>query len=149
MMKMIVIVFIYENTTIVWYVFQASLIEFYNPGRFFLLAQSPKLLGALQSISKELQKTYSTLSVMSHMPFVGEVCAVQYSCDMVRRSSLKKNILVCSLALFLISVYFLCVELVQRPCTNFFCWSKNGQHPLHWFWQWRRCSGEQDPTLGK
>ncbi|XP_028286193.1 tudor domain-containing protein 1 [Parambassis ranga] len=61
---------------------QASLVEFYNPGRFFLVAQSPELLEALQRISTELQKTYSTLSVMSHIPFVGEVCAVQFSCDM-------------------------------------------------------------------
>ncbi|XP_044033632.1 tudor domain-containing protein 1 isoform X2 [Siniperca chuatsi] len=61
---------------------QASVVEFYNPGRFFLLAQSPELLEALQSISTELQKTYSCPSVTTYVPHVGEVCAVQFSCDL-------------------------------------------------------------------
>ncbi|XP_070783515.1 tudor domain-containing protein 1 [Enoplosus armatus] len=61
---------------------QASVVEFYSPGRFFLLAQSPEQLEALQSISTELQKMYSCPSVTTHVPHVGEVCAVQFSCDM-------------------------------------------------------------------
>ncbi|XP_068440058.1 tudor domain-containing protein 1 isoform X2 [Clinocottus analis] len=61
---------------------QASVVEFYSPGRFFLLAQSPELLEALQNISTELQKTYSCPSVTTYVPHVGEVCAVQFSFDM-------------------------------------------------------------------
>ncbi|XP_074476299.1 tudor domain-containing protein 1 isoform X2 [Sebastes fasciatus] len=61
---------------------QASVIEFYSPARFFLLAQSPELLEALQNISTELQKTYSCSSVTTYVPHVGEVCAVKFSCDM-------------------------------------------------------------------
>ncbi|XP_042364583.1 tudor domain-containing protein 1 [Plectropomus leopardus] len=61
---------------------QASVVEFYSPGRFFLLPQSPELLEALQSISTELQKTYSCSPATSHVPNVGEVCAVQFSCDL-------------------------------------------------------------------
>nr|XP_020506867.2 tudor domain-containing protein 1 [Labrus bergylta] len=61
---------------------QASLVEFYSPGRFFLLAQSPELLEALQNISTELQKMYSCPSVTTYMPCVGEVCGVQFSSDM-------------------------------------------------------------------
>ncbi|KAE8284044.1 Tudor domain-containing protein 1 [Larimichthys crocea] len=61
---------------------QASVVEFHSPGRFFLLAQSPELLEALQSISTELQKTYRCLSVTTYVPCVGEVCAVQFSCDL-------------------------------------------------------------------
>ncbi|KAI3365245.1 hypothetical protein L3Q82_010339, partial [Scortum barcoo] len=61
---------------------QASVVEFYNPSRFFLIAQSPELLEALQSISTELQKTYSCLSAVTYTPCVGEVCAVQFSCDL-------------------------------------------------------------------
>uniref|UniRef100_A0A671WVE8 Tudor domain containing 1 n=1 Tax=Sparus aurata TaxID=8175 RepID=A0A671WVE8_SPAAU len=61
---------------------QASVVEFYSPGRFFMVAQSPELLGALNSISTELQKTYSCPSVTTYVPCTGEVCAVQFSCDM-------------------------------------------------------------------
>ncbi|KAM9336898.1 tudor domain-containing protein 1 [Symphorus nematophorus] len=61
---------------------QASVVEFYSPGRFFLLAQSPEVLDALQNISAELQKTYICPSVTTHVPCVGEVCAVRFSCDM-------------------------------------------------------------------
>uniref|UniRef100_UPI0037E92CC5 tudor domain-containing protein 1 n=1 Tax=Semicossyphus pulcher TaxID=241346 RepID=UPI0037E92CC5 len=61
---------------------QASVVEFYSPGRFFLLAQSPELLEALQSISTELQKTYSCPSVTTYTPCVGEVCAVRFSSDL-------------------------------------------------------------------
>uniref|UniRef100_A0AAQ4QZE9 Tudor domain-containing protein 1 n=1 Tax=Gasterosteus aculeatus aculeatus TaxID=481459 RepID=A0AAQ4QZE9_GASAC len=61
---------------------QASVLEFYSPGRFFLLAQNPKLLEALQNISTELQKTYSCPSVTTYVPHVGEVCAVKFSCDL-------------------------------------------------------------------
>uniref|UniRef100_A0A671WXD7 Tudor domain containing 1 n=1 Tax=Sparus aurata TaxID=8175 RepID=A0A671WXD7_SPAAU len=62
--------------------FKASVVEFYSPGRFFMVAQSPELLGALNSISTELQKTYSCPSVTTYVPCTGEVCAVQFSCDM-------------------------------------------------------------------
>ncbi|KAM7381616.1 hypothetical protein PAMA_012453 [Pampus argenteus] len=61
---------------------QASVVEFYSPDRFFLLAQSPELLEGLQSINTELQKTYSCPSVTTHIPCVGEVCAVQFFCDL-------------------------------------------------------------------
>ncbi|KAM8730279.1 tudor domain-containing protein 1 isoform 2-T2 [Acanthopagrus schlegelii] len=61
---------------------QASVVEFYSPGRFFIVAQSPELLGALNSISTELQKTYSCPSVMTYVPCTEEVCAVQFSCDL-------------------------------------------------------------------
>ncbi|XP_073345172.1 tudor domain-containing protein 1 [Pagrus major] len=61
---------------------QASVVEFYSPGRFFLLAQSPELLEVLKSISTELQKTYSCPSVTTYIPCAGEVCAVQFSCDL-------------------------------------------------------------------
>ncbi|XP_037319473.2 tudor domain-containing protein 1 isoform X2 [Pungitius pungitius] len=61
---------------------QASVLEFYNPGRFFLLAQNLELLEALQNISAELQKTYSCPSVTTYVPHVGEVCAVKFSCDL-------------------------------------------------------------------
>ncbi|XP_072229012.1 tudor domain-containing protein 1 [Leuresthes tenuis] len=60
---------------------QASVVEFYSPGRFFLLVQSPELLETLQVISTELQKTYSSSSVIPYVPCVGEVCAVQFSFD--------------------------------------------------------------------
>uniref|UniRef100_A0A8C9WZY1 Tudor domain containing 1 n=1 Tax=Sander lucioperca TaxID=283035 RepID=A0A8C9WZY1_SANLU len=61
---------------------QASVVEFYSPGRFFLVAQSPELLEALQYISTELQKTNSCPSMRTYVPHVGEVCAVQFSCDL-------------------------------------------------------------------
>ncbi|XP_028423126.1 tudor domain-containing protein 1 isoform X3 [Perca flavescens] len=61
---------------------QASVVEFYSPGRFFLVAQSPELLEALQYISTELQKTNSCPSLRTYVPHVGEVCAVQFSCDL-------------------------------------------------------------------
>ncbi|XP_056285951.1 tudor domain-containing protein 1 isoform X2 [Pseudoliparis swirei] len=61
---------------------QASVVEFYSPGRFFLVAQCPELLKALQNISTELQKLYSCPSVTTYVPCVGEVCAVQFSCDL-------------------------------------------------------------------
>nr|XP_004567589.2 tudor domain-containing protein 1 [Maylandia zebra] len=61
---------------------QARVVEFYSPSRFFLVPQSPELLESLQSISTELQKTYCSSSVTTHVPCVGEICAVQFSCDM-------------------------------------------------------------------
>ncbi|XP_063748517.1 tudor domain-containing protein 1 isoform X2 [Eleginops maclovinus] len=61
---------------------QATVVEFFSPGRFFILAQSPELLEALQSISQELQKTYSCPSVTTYVPHAGEVCAVKFSFDM-------------------------------------------------------------------
>ncbi|XP_047464892.1 tudor domain-containing protein 1 isoform X2 [Mugil cephalus] len=61
---------------------QASVVEFYSPARFYVIAQSPELLEALQSITTELQKTYSRPSVTTYVPCVGEVCMVQFSCDL-------------------------------------------------------------------
>ncbi|XP_010790420.1 tudor domain-containing protein 1 [Notothenia coriiceps] len=61
---------------------QASVVEFYSPGKFFILAQSPELLVALQRISRELQKTYSCSSVTTYVPHVGEVCGVKFCFDM-------------------------------------------------------------------
>uniref|UniRef100_A0A3Q2YJI8 Tudor domain containing 1 n=1 Tax=Hippocampus comes TaxID=109280 RepID=A0A3Q2YJI8_HIPCM len=62
---------------------QASVVEFYSPGRFFLLVQNPDLLKTLQSISSQLQKTPSCPSVPLHVPCVGEVCAAQFSADLI------------------------------------------------------------------
>ncbi|XP_034050539.1 tudor domain-containing protein 1 [Thalassophryne amazonica] len=62
---------------------QASLLEFYSPSRFFIFVQSPEVREALQNISMELQKTYGSCpSTMVYTPCQGEVCAVQFSCDM-------------------------------------------------------------------
>lgn len=61
---------------------QASVLEFYSPDRFYLLSQSVEMLEALTSISSALQRMYSSSSVSSHVPCVGEVCAVQYSLDL-------------------------------------------------------------------
>ncbi|XP_074520237.1 tudor domain-containing protein 1 isoform X2 [Halichoeres trimaculatus] len=60
---------------------QATLAEFYSPSRFFLVAQSPEVLDALQSISMELQRSYSCPSTAIYIPHVGEICAVQFSSD--------------------------------------------------------------------
>lgn len=65
------------------FVFQAKVVEFYTPGRFFLLGKNPEVMEALQIITTELQNTYSFKPATSYMPCVGEVCAVQYSFDMV------------------------------------------------------------------
>ncbi|KAK2820416.1 hypothetical protein Q5P01_023375 [Channa striata] len=70
----------------------ASVVEFYSPGRFFLLAQTPELLEALQSISKELQKTNSFPTVSTYVPHVGEICAVQFSCDLNWYRGLVQNL---------------------------------------------------------
>ncbi|CAG12609.1 unnamed protein product [Tetraodon nigroviridis] len=61
---------------------QAKVVEFYNPGRFFLLAPKPEVMEALQVIATKLQNTYSFKPATLYMPCVGEVCAVQYSFDM-------------------------------------------------------------------
>lgn len=57
--------------------------EFYSPGRFFLVSQSAEQLETLQRISAEFKKAYSGASVIAYVPCAGEVCAVQYSFDMV------------------------------------------------------------------
>ncbi|KAG7507722.1 hypothetical protein JOB18_042668 [Solea senegalensis] len=61
---------------------QASFLEFYSPARFYVLAQNPEQLEAMRIISTELQKAYSCPSVTTYVPCVGEVCGVQFSCDM-------------------------------------------------------------------
>ncbi|KAG7227917.1 hypothetical protein INR49_013711, partial [Caranx melampygus] len=61
---------------------QASVVEIYSPGRFFLLAQSPAMLETLQSISTELQKTYSCPTATTYVPCAGEVCGVRFSSDL-------------------------------------------------------------------
>lgn len=66
-------------------VVQAKVEEFYDPGRFFLLAHNSEVMKTLHIITTELQNTYSFQPATPYMPCVGEVCAVQYSCDMVRR----------------------------------------------------------------
>ncbi|XP_072312993.1 tudor domain-containing protein 1 [Eucyclogobius newberryi] len=71
---------------------QAAVVEFHSPGRFFILAQSKEILEALQTITTELQKTYSIPTATAHTPVVGEVCAVQYSCDMNWYRGLMKNV---------------------------------------------------------
>ncbi|KAF3704392.1 Tudor domain-containing protein 1 [Channa argus] len=71
---------------------QASVVEFYSPGRFFLLAQIPELLEALQSISTELQKTYSCPTLSTYVPNVGEICAVQFSFDLNWYRGLVQNL---------------------------------------------------------
>lgn len=76
-------------THVVIVVIQAKVVEFYNPGRFFLLDQNPEVIKALQIITTELQKTYSFKPATSYMPCVGEVCAVQYSFDMVSTGPLR------------------------------------------------------------
>uniref|UniRef100_A0A3Q3X8T6 Tudor domain containing 1 n=1 Tax=Mola mola TaxID=94237 RepID=A0A3Q3X8T6_MOLML len=61
---------------------QGNVLEFYSPDRFFLLAQSSEIMEVLQTISRELQKTYSFPPAVTYIPCVGEVCAVQFSCDL-------------------------------------------------------------------
>ncbi|XP_035001876.2 tudor domain-containing protein 1 isoform X2 [Hippoglossus stenolepis] len=61
---------------------KASVVEFYSPGRFYLLSQTPELLEALKVISVELQKTYSCPSATTYVPCDGEVCGVQFSSDL-------------------------------------------------------------------
>ncbi|KAF7655254.1 hypothetical protein LDENG_00058860 [Lucifuga dentata] len=63
--------------------FQATVVEVYSPSRLFVLAQSPEIMEALQSISMELQKTRSgCATVAAYVPCLGEVCSVQFSCDL-------------------------------------------------------------------
>ncbi|XP_061666282.1 tudor domain-containing protein 1 isoform X2 [Syngnathoides biaculeatus] len=62
---------------------QASVVEFYNPGRFFLLFQSPEFLDILQRISNQLQKIPSSRSSPPYVPRVGEVCTAQFSGDLI------------------------------------------------------------------
>ncbi|XP_037546981.1 tudor domain-containing protein 1 [Nematolebias whitei] len=61
---------------------QASVLEFYNPGRFFVLSQSPEVVEALRSITTGLQKACCDPLKTLYIPRFGEVCAVQFSCDM-------------------------------------------------------------------
>lgn len=77
---------------IILFVFvQALVVELQSPGRFFLLAQNPELLEVLHSITVELQKTYSgSPPAMAYIPSLGEVCAVQFSSDMVSRGHLQQ-----------------------------------------------------------
>lgn len=71
--------------------FQVSVLEFYSPGRFFLLVQSSEVMEALRSITTGLQKACCDPLVTLYVPSVGEVCAVQFSCDMVSRISPKQS----------------------------------------------------------
>ncbi|XP_077358375.1 tudor domain-containing protein 1 [Festucalex cinctus] len=63
--------------------FQASVVEFYDPGRFYLLVQNSELLETLQGISSQLQKTPSYSCVPPYAPYVGEVCVAQFSGDLI------------------------------------------------------------------
>uniref|UniRef100_A0A672JGL6 Tudor domain containing 1 n=1 Tax=Salarias fasciatus TaxID=181472 RepID=A0A672JGL6_SALFA len=56
--------------------------NFYSPGRFFLMFQSPEILKALTDMSTELQGTNRSPSVSNYVPCVGEVCAAQFSLDL-------------------------------------------------------------------
>ncbi|XP_061564122.1 tudor domain-containing protein 1 [Cololabis saira] len=61
---------------------QASVVEFYSPDRFFILAQIPGVPETLENISTELQQTYSRQSGTPYLPCVGEIVAVQFSFDL-------------------------------------------------------------------
>ncbi|XP_077407139.1 tudor domain-containing protein 1 isoform X2 [Vanacampus margaritifer] len=62
---------------------QASVVEFYDPGHFFLLIQNSELLETLQSIGRQLQKTPSYPCEPAYVPYVGEVCIAQFSGDLI------------------------------------------------------------------
>lgn len=68
---------------------QACVVEFHNPGRFFLHTQTPEMIKMLQTISMELQKAnkYHQQAV-TYTPCADEVCAVQFSRDIVRKDVL-------------------------------------------------------------
>lgn len=86
----------------------------------------------LQTISMELQKTYSCPPAMTYIPCAGEVCAVQFSSDMVSKDTFKR---VVKMQLHRITDCCLCfykyVELVQRPSPDFGHGPEEGQYPLH------------------
>ncbi|XP_068162272.1 tudor domain-containing protein 1 [Antennarius striatus] len=71
---------------------QASVVEFYSPSRFFLLPFIPELLTNLQTVSTELEKMYRSPSTTTYIPYVGEVCAVQFSCDLNWYRGLTQNV---------------------------------------------------------
>uniref|UniRef100_H2U1B9 Tudor domain containing 1 n=1 Tax=Takifugu rubripes TaxID=31033 RepID=H2U1B9_TAKRU len=71
---------------------QAKVEEFYDPGRFFLLVHNSEVMKTLHIITTELQNTYSFQPATPYMPCVGEVCAVQYSCDMNWYRGLVQNL---------------------------------------------------------
>ena len=64
--------------------------EPHSPGRFFVHVQCCDMVPALQKVSMELQNAYSgCLPAPTYMPDQGEVCAVQFSMDMVSGGSWK------------------------------------------------------------
>lgn len=95
------------TTNAVVNVIQAKVVEFYNPGRFFLLAQNSEVMEALQIINAELQSTYRFQPATAYIPCVGEVCAVQYSFDMVSREPLgyKRYLTVIDVLFFLLGFF--------------------------------------------
>ncbi|XP_024141314.1 tudor domain-containing protein 1 isoform X1 [Oryzias melastigma] len=61
---------------------QGVVVEFHSPGRFFIHPEDPMMAEALMSITVELQKTPNVSTGTPYVPCVGEVCSVQFSCDL-------------------------------------------------------------------
>ncbi|XP_015245986.1 PREDICTED: tudor domain-containing protein 1 [Cyprinodon variegatus] len=61
--------------------FQATVVEFTSPCRFFIVPQIPEMYEALHIIRTELQKACSSFSGTAYLPCEGEVCTVQFSYD--------------------------------------------------------------------
>nr|XP_015203062.1 PREDICTED: tudor domain-containing protein 1 isoform X2 [Lepisosteus oculatus] len=61
---------------------QACVVEFRNPGKFFIHIQTAKMIETLKKVTLTLQKIYSnSISEDDYIPDVEEVCAAQYSQD--------------------------------------------------------------------
>lgn len=73
----------------------------------------------LQTITMELQKTYSCPPAMTYTPCVGEVCAVQFSSDMVSKDTFKR---VVKMQLHRITDCCLCFLQMRRTGTE--AWSR-------------------------
>lgn len=103
----------------------------------------------LQTINMELQKTYNCPQAVTYTPCVDELCAVQFSSDMVRTALVKLFVNVQIDWQFFLSFFF-CkhIELVQRPDPGFGRWPEEGQGPLHWLWQRGGCPCRTDQTTG-
>ncbi|KAF6724964.1 Tudor domain-containing protein 1 [Oryzias melastigma] len=61
---------------------QGVVVEFHSPGRFFIHPEDPMVAEALMSITVELQKNPNFSTGTPYVPCVGEVCSVQFSCDL-------------------------------------------------------------------
>lgn len=121
---------------------QACVVEFHSPERFYLHTQTPEMVKMLQTIGVELQKANIYPQALTYTPCVDEVCAVQFSRDMVRKvilSLLSACILKEQMMVGFCFCFFKRIELVQGPGPGFGCWPDEGKDPLHWLWQWGRC----------